>query len=117
MNDMENKKCCVCGKPATNSCCTLTPTTRSYCDECLEKGIVPYGELLSLGLYFDEIDEDIVNSVVIPSLEYWEKSIEEFNYDISEMFLEEMNYHSSGNAIYYEDDDYDSDYYWDPEDN
>lgn len=110
-------KCCICGKPATMSCCSLNNTTRAYCDDCMDTGIIPYSDLVGMCMYTDDFNEEVMKNVVIPTLDYFEKSIEEFNKDVGDFILEEMNYRSGSNHIFYEEDDYDDDYYWDPYDN
>lgn len=107
-------KCCICGKPATMSCCSINNTSRAYCDDCMDMGIIPYSDLVGMCLYSDEFNEDIMKNVVIPTLNYFEKTFEEFNKDVGDLILEEMNYRSSGHTVFYEDDDYDYDYYSDP---
>ena len=114
---MNELKCCICGKPTTLTCCSITNTTLAFCEEHIDSGIIPYGELVSLGCYFNDLNEDVAKNVALPTLEHYGKSVDDFDWDVSEFFLEEMNYHSSGNTYFYEDDDFDDGYYWDPYDN
>lgn len=110
-------RCCICGKPATMSCCSFNNMSRAYCDDCMDTGIIPYSDLVGMCMYTDDFNEEVMENIVLPTLDYFEKSVEEFNKDVGDFILEEMNYRSGGNHIFYEEDDYDDDYYWDPYDN
>ena len=82
-------KCDVCGKEtetfvASSSC---GATSYAYCKECIKHSREPYSALVGMGLPFDEIRDDFKKYILLPSLEFYGKTIEDFDHDV--MLLDE----------------------------
>ena len=77
-------KCDVCGKETQTfvGCSSCGAISFSYCAECLSAGREPYDALVGMGLFVDEINEDFKETVLLPSLEFHGKTIEEFDADV-----------------------------------
>lgn len=74
-------KCDVCGKETEvyAACSSCGGISFSYCSECLKKGLEPYGALVGIGLYFDEISDDYKQDILLPSLKFHGKTPKEFD--------------------------------------
>lgn len=80
-------KCDVCGKEtetfvASSSCGGVS---FAYCAECLGEGIEPYDALVGMGLIYDCISKSYREKILIPSLNFFGKTVEEFNTDVLKM--------------------------------
>lgn len=80
-------KCDVCGKETETFvvCSSCGAISFAYCGECLNNGFEPYGALVGMDLYFDEISEDFKQQVLLPSLKFHNKTIEEFDADVKKL--------------------------------
>lgn len=77
-------KCNVCSKKSEvfAACSSCGGVSFSYCKECIDKGLEPYVALVGMGLYFDEISENFVQQILLPSLKFYGKTPEEFDEDV-----------------------------------
>ena len=77
-------KCDVCGKETEVfcACSACGGISFAYCKDCLSAGLEPYDALVGMALYLDEVDEYFKNQVVLPSLKFHGKTIEEFDADV-----------------------------------
>lgn len=80
-------KCDVCGKEAeTVVCCSSCGAISfAYCQECLNAGREPYNALVGMGLPYDCINKTYREQILLPSLKFFGKTIEEFNKDVEKM--------------------------------
>ena len=80
-------KCDVCGKEAeTVVCCSSCGAISfAYCQECLNSGREPYDALVGMGLYYDDMNKTYKQQVLLPSLKFFNKTVEEFNADVEKM--------------------------------
>ena len=79
-------KCDVCGKEAETfvACSACGAISFAYCRECLNEGLEPYGALVGMDLYFDEISEDFKQEILLPSLKLHGKTLTEFDADVKQ---------------------------------
>lgn len=77
-------KCDVCGKEVeTVVCCSSCGgVSFAYCRECLNAGREPYDALVGMGLPYDCLSKPYRELILLPSLKFFGKTIEEFNADI-----------------------------------
>lgn len=77
-------KCAVCNKETkTTVCCSSCGgISFAYCDECLQAGREPYDALVGMGLYYEDIRETYRRIILLPSLKFYNKTVEEFNADV-----------------------------------
>ena len=80
-------KCAVCNKDTnTTVCCSSCGgISFAYCDECLQAGREPYDALVGMGLYYDEINKGYQEKILLPSLKFYKKTIDEFNADVQQL--------------------------------
>ena len=80
-------KCDVCGKEAETYvvCSSCGAISYAYCAECFNKGLEPYDALVGMGLYSDEIVEIFKQQILLPSLKFHGKTLEEFDADVKNM--------------------------------
>ena len=80
-------KCDVCGKEAeTVVCCSSCGAISfAYCQECLNTGREPYNALVGMGLPSDCINKTYKQQILLPSLRFFGKTIEEFDTDVKKM--------------------------------
>lgn len=85
-------KCDICGRehpidvkvyPSTTGA-----TSFNYCNQCLKAGREPYHALVGIGMNFEDFNKTYQKKVVIPTLAYYGKSIEQFNKDVDNMWKE-----------------------------
>lgn len=62
----------------------LTREERCYCDSCLISGIEPYEDLVNYGWISDLFCETYRKKVLIPTLQYNRKTIQQFNNEVRE---------------------------------
>ena len=83
---MEISKCCVCKQEA--NCFTLKSTCSdvvfNYCPVCVSQGYENYDELVQYGFPFELFSKQYREKVVIPTLRYYNKTIEGFNEDVKQ---------------------------------
>lgn len=85
-------KCDVCGKEtevfvASSSCGGMS---YAYCQECLNSGREPYDALIGMGLTSDCINNVYKQRILLPSLKFYGKTLEEFDADVEKM---DVNYY------------------------
>ena len=76
--------CAVCGKEAETFvvCSSCGGISFAYCGECLSNDLEPYDALVGMGLYFDDISDDYKQQTLLPSLQFYGKTPEEFDADV-----------------------------------
>jgi hypothetical protein len=107
--------CAVCGAE-TQYIYAVSSTTGgisfNYCDRCLKSGFEPYTALVGMGLFYADINESYRNQILLPSLRFHNKTVEEFDADVEARYLVEKQYFESLNKKEKEDsldaDDFDS---------
>lgn len=77
-------KCDVCGKEANTKVCASTcgAISFAYCDECLNAGREPYHALVGMGIPYRYLSKQFREKILLPSLIFFGKTIEQFNTDI-----------------------------------
>lgn len=83
--------CCVCGKTGNDlvECkCTLTTKANNYCLECLNAGRESYEDLLAYGWEFRSFTKAYRQKVLLPTLAFKNKSIEQFNEEVKKKLEE-----------------------------
>ena len=80
-------ECSVCGKETKvfAVCSTCGGSSYAYCGECLDEGREPYSALVGMGLYFDEISDAYKESILLPSLKFYNKTPAEFDADVKKL--------------------------------
>lgn len=80
-------KCDVCGKEAETfvACSSCGGISFAYCGECLHYGREPYDALVGMGLTSNCMNKTYRRQILIPSLNFYGKTIEEFNADVEKM--------------------------------
>jgi hypothetical protein len=92
-------KCDCCGKPAIEVAgSTMGAVSFAYCKECIKNGIEPYWAIISYIFCgcktFDDMN-DTYKEIVRKNLDFYGKTIEEFNQDLkkeNEMMMEAYNH-------------------------
>lgn len=87
-------KCDVCGKEAETvvACSSCGAVSYAYCRECLNGGLEPYDALVGMGLPYDCINKSYKQQILLPSLRFHGKTIEEFNTDVEKMDADYYNW-------------------------
>lgn len=77
-------KCDVCGKETETFavCSSCGGVSFSYCAECLHAGREPYDALVGMGMTSYCINETYTRKILLPSLSFYGKTLEEFNADV-----------------------------------
>ena len=80
-------KCDVCGKETETfvACSSCGGISFAYCAECLNAYREPYNILVSMGLTSDCMNHVYKQQVLLPSLKFHGKTIEEFDADVEKM--------------------------------
>lgn len=80
-------KCDVCGKEAETfvACSSCGAISFAYCTECLNAYREPYNALVGMGLTSDCMNKTYKQQVLIPSLKFHGKTLEEFDADVIKM--------------------------------
>lgn len=80
-------ECDVCGRETeTVVCCSSCGAISfAYCAECLNGGREPYDALVGMGLTSDMINKPYKEQILLPSLRFHGKTIEEFDADVIKM--------------------------------
>ena len=78
-------KCDVCGKEAETfvACSSCGAISFAYCSECLNRGLEPYDALVGMGLTSDVINKSYKEQILLPSLRFHGKTVEEFDADVT----------------------------------
>ena len=86
-------KCDVCGKEVETfvACSSCGAISFAYCTECLNAGREPYDALVGMGLTSDVINKSYKNQILLPSLRFYGKTVEEFDADV---IKEEQEYYN-----------------------
>ena len=83
---MSLSKCCVCGQK--NYCLTVKSTCSDklldYCAACVSQRYENYDELVNYGFPFELFNKQFQEKVVIPTLRYYNKTVEQFNRDVED---------------------------------
>ena len=80
-------KCDVCGQETEVfvACSSCGGVSFAYCSECLNAGREPYDALVGIGLISDCMNKTYRQQILLPSLKFYGKTIEEFNADVEKM--------------------------------
>jgi hypothetical protein len=80
-------KCDVCGKEAETQvvCSTCGAISFAYCPECLNQGREPYDALVGMGIFSNDMNKNYKTQILLPSLAFYGKTIEEFDADVQKM--------------------------------
>lgn len=80
-------KCDVCGKTTKTIvvCSSCGGISFAYCDDCFNKGLEPYDALVGMGLYSDEVSKSYKQKILLPSLKFYGKTLEEFDADVKKL--------------------------------
>lgn len=80
-------KCDVCGKETETMVCSSScgGVSFAYCRECLNAGREPYSALVGMGLYYADMNRTYKEQILLPSLKFHGKTIEEFNADVEKL--------------------------------
>ena len=83
---MEMKTCCVCRQQS--NCYQIKSTCSNnvldYCVNCIRQGYENYEELINYGFEFETFSSKFRDIVVIPTLRYYNKTVEQFNTDVED---------------------------------
>ena len=93
-------KCEVCGKETevVVACSACGAISSAYCHRCLEHSYEPYGNLVGMGLTSDEIRDDFKQEILLPSLKFLGKTLEQFDKDVQDLndkFLDWLSRHAA----------------------
>lgn len=78
-------KCIVCGNTSgliKSTCSCNNSKEYFYCNLCYSRGIESYDELINYGLYYDQFSDTYKNKILLPTLNYKNKSIKDFDRDV-----------------------------------
>lgn len=80
-------KCDVCGKESKTVVCASAcgAICFAYCEECLKAGREPYDALVGMGIPYEDLSVAFRNKILLPSLKFFGKTVEQFNTDIKKM--------------------------------
>lgn len=82
---MNKKTCCVCNRTGSDVAeykSTLTDEEIPYCKDCLDSGREPYKDLVAFGYEFNKFNKTYQQKIVIPTLTFNKKTIQQFNEDV-----------------------------------
>ena len=83
---MEIRTCCVCGQQS--NCYQIKSTCSNsvldYCVNCIRQRYENYEELINYGFTFETFSSKFRDIVVIPTLRYYNKTVEQFNIDVED---------------------------------
>lgn len=78
-------KCIVCGNTSgliKSTCSCNNSKEYFYCNLCYSRGIESYDELINYGLYYDQFSDTYKNKILLPTLNYKNKTIKDFDRDV-----------------------------------
>ena len=80
-------KCDVCGKETNTVVCASAcgATSFAYCEECLQTGREPYDALVGMGILYEDLSLAFKEQILLPSLKFFDKTVEQFNTDINKL--------------------------------
>lgn len=81
---MENK-CIVCENTSgliKSTCSCNNNKEYFYCNLCYSRGFENYNELINYGLYYDQFSDTYKNKILLPTLNYKNKTIKDFDRDV-----------------------------------
>ena len=80
-------KCDVCGKETETAVCASAcgAVSFAYCKECLKAGREPYDALVGMGILYEDLSAAFREQILLPSLKFFGKTVEQFNADINKM--------------------------------
>ena len=83
-----NNKCAVCGNevPTMPVPCSCDQEVLDYCLNCLTAGVEPYEKLVGMKLLSSNLNKTYKNRILYPSLQYWQKTVEQFDEDVWKLF-------------------------------
>lgn len=78
------EKCSVCGRDTylITSTCSCNKNTYNYCATCYGAGYEPYDDLVNYGFTYDMFFKTYRDKILLPSLRYYGKTIQQFNLDV-----------------------------------
>lgn len=77
-------KCIVCGNTSgliKSTCSCNNSKEYFYCNLCYSRGLESYDELINYGLYYDQFSDTYKNKILLPTLNYKNKTIKDFDRD------------------------------------
>ena len=86
--------CNVCnrsGSDVTEYKSTLTKENTSYCMDCLCSGREPYEDLVNFGWEFGWFNKTFQQKVILPTLAFNNKTVQQFNEDVRNKREEKNN--------------------------
>ena len=78
-------KCIVCGNTSgliKSTCSCNNSKEYFYCNLCYSRGLESYDELINYGLYYDQFSNTYKNKILLPTLNYKNKTIKDFDRDV-----------------------------------
>lgn len=77
-------KCEVCNREIPTVVCSSTcgDFSFAYCHDCLAAGYEPYSAITSMGIYYNDMCKSYKEKILLPTLKFYGKTIEEFNDDV-----------------------------------
>lgn len=82
-------KCDVCGRDNVeiHVCSSSTGgVSFAYCPRCLQSGYEPYSALVGMGLFWADINKTYKQQILIPSLNFYGKTKEDFDNDVENFY-------------------------------
>ena len=82
-------KCNVCGIESSDVQVCSSSTGRisfAYCPRCLQSGYEPYSALVGMGLFWADINRTYKQQILIPSLNFYGKTKEDFDNDVENFY-------------------------------
>jgi len=86
--------CCVCGRAGSDveeHKNTLTNQMAPYCLDCLWSGREPYKDLVDFGWDFGWFNKTYQQKVIIPTLTFNNKTVQQFNEEVRKKRAEKYN--------------------------
>lgn len=105
-------KCDVCGKEGEVfvACSSCGASSYSYCAECLDAYREPYAALVGMGMTSDCVNKVYKQQVLLPSLKFFGKTIEEFDADVKKID-EAFTKYWKAHPIKFQEEDCDSNHF------
>ena len=82
-------KCNVCGVESSDVQVCSSSTggiSFAYCPRCLQAGYEPYSALVGMGLFWADINKTYKQQILIPSLNFYGKTKEDFDNDVENFY-------------------------------
>ena len=89
-------KCCICGKEENlyKVKCTVSKDIKEYCLNCLRQGLEDYQSLVQFGWKFRFFNDQFRQKLLLPTLVYNNKSVQQFDADVDEYLRSKLNEHN-----------------------